>query len=109
MNRKSLGKIFKFVFMTLFVTFIALYISGSTGYFEYQTRKQVALTEKQIKEFEKDVKEGKKVDATKYLEVNQKNYQNKLSGTGLKISETMKKGVNKIVDVSFKFLSNLAG
>ena len=75
---------------------------------EYENRKQVALTKKQIEKFEADVAEGKEVDITKYLKTNERNYQNKLSNTGLKISKVMKQGVNKVVNVSFKFLSDLA-
>lgn len=108
MKRDVLKKIFRYTFLTLFVTFMALYISQSTGYVEYENRKQVALTENQIEKFEKDVAAGKKIDMEKYLKTNEKNYQNNISRLGLKISKITKSGVEKAVDTSFKFLAKLA-
>lgn len=108
MKRDTLKKIFRFCLLTLFVTFMALYISQSTGYVEYENRKQVALTESQIKKFESDVAAGKKVDVEKYLKTNEKNYQNGISKMGLKISNVTKSGVEKVVETSFKFLAKLA-
>ncbi len=108
MKRDTLKKIFRYVFLTLFVTFMALYISQSAGYVEYENRKQVALTESQIKKFEADVAAGKKVDVEKYLKTNEKNYQNGISKFGLKVSNVAESGVKKVVDVSFKFLAKLA-
>lgn len=108
MKRDSLKKIFRFCLLTLFVTFMALYISQSAGYVEYENRKQVALTESQIKKFEADVAAGKKVDVEKYLKTNEKNYQNGISRFGLKISKVTEKGVKTVVETSFKFLAKLA-
>jgi len=108
MKRDNLKKVFKYIFLTLFVTFMALYISQSAGYIEYENRKQVALTESQIKKFESDVAAGKKVDVEKYLKTNEKNYQNGISRFGLKISKVAESGVEKMVETSFKFLAKLA-
>ncbi len=107
MERKILKKTFKYITIILFATFITLYISQSTGYVEYENRKKVALTEKQIKSFEKDVANGKQVDIKKYLKTNEKNYQNTLSKTGLKISEITESGVRKAIESSFKILSKV--
>ncbi len=108
MKRDFLKRLFRLCFLTLFVTFMALYISQSAGYVEYENRKQVALTESQIKKFESDVAAGKKIDVEKYLKTNEKDYQNNLSKAGLKISKITESGVNKVVDTSFKFLAKLA-
>jgi len=108
MKRDLLKKVFRYCLLTLFVTFMALYISQSAGYVEYENRKQVALTESQIKKFEADIAAGKKVDMEKYLKTNEKNYQNAISRTGLKISKLAESGVKKAVDTSFKFLAKLA-
>ncbi|MBQ9011365.1 MAG: hypothetical protein IJ093_01810 [Bacilli bacterium] len=107
MNRKTLNKLFRYVLMICFVTFMALYISQSNGYMEYQNRKQVALTEKQIKKFEEDVASGKKIDIKKYIKTSDKNYQNGLSRIGLKISRVAGSGVKNVVGKTFKFLSKL--
>ena len=108
MNRKILKRIFRYTFLTCFVTFMALYISQSAGYVEYENRKQVALTESQIKKFEADVAAGKDVDVEEYLKTNEKNYQNSLSRLGLKISKVAESGVKSAVDTGFKFLWELA-
>lgn len=108
MNRKLLKKGFRLGIMICFVTFLALFLSQSTGYVEYENSKQVALTEKQIKKFEKDVAAGKKIDMKQYLETNEKNYNNSISRLGLKISKTAENGVKTVVESSFKLLSKIA-
>lgn len=109
MNHKKLNKIFRYAILVSFVTFFALYLSQSTGYFEYRNSKKVALTNKQIEQFEKDVKEGKKVDIEKYIDVNNKSYQNNISKAGLSISKVTEKTIQKIINSSFKVLGNLVG
>lgn len=109
MDRKKLNKIFKFVFLTSFMTFFALYVSVSSGYFEYKNSKKVALTNEQIRQFEEDVNNGKKVDIKKYIDFNNKNYQNKLSKAGLSFSSVTEKCVQKVIGESFKVLSKLVG
>lgn len=107
MKHKRLNKLFKYILFTSFITFLGLYLSQSTGYFEYRNSKKVALTNKQIEQFEKDVKAGKNVDLEKYLDVNNKSYQNNISKTGLSISNVTQKAVRKVIGGSFKFLSKL--
>ena len=109
MKHKKENKIFKYIILTFFITFLALYISQGTGYYEYKNSKKVALTNKQIKKFEEDINKGKNVDLTKYIEINNKSYQNKISKTGLSISNTLEKGVQKLIGESFKVLSKLVG
>ena len=109
MKHKKETKIFKYLLLISFITFSALYISQSTGYFEYKNSKKVALTNQQIREFEKDVSKGKNVDLKKYLEINNKDYQNKISKLGLSISSTSEKIIQKLIDESFKILSKLVG
>ena len=109
MNHKKENKIFKYIVLISFITFLSLYISQSTGYFEYKNSKKVALTNEQIKQFEKDVNEGKNIDITKYIEINNKDYQNKLSKTGLQVSNILEKSVQKFISESFKVLAKLVG
>ena len=82
MKHKKLNKLFRYTILVSFVTFFALYLSQSTGYFEYRNSKKVALTNKQIEKFEQDIKEGKTVDIENYIETNNQNYQNTISKTG---------------------------
>lgn len=109
MNHKKLNKIFRYAIFVSFVTFFALYLSQSTGYFEYRNSKKVALTNKQIEQFEQDVKAGKNIDIEKYIDVNNQNYQNAISKTGLTISNATEKAIQKIINGSFKVLGDLVG
>ena len=109
MKHKKLNKAFRYAILISFVTFFALYLSQSTGYFEYRNSKKVALTNEQIEKFEKDVKEGKNIDLEDYIGVNNKSYQNKVSKTGLSISNATEKVIQKIIGGSFKVLGDLVG
>lgn len=109
MKHKRLNKIFRYSLLVSFVTFFALYLSQSTGYFEYRNSKKVALTNEQIEKFEKDVKEGKNVDIENYIDSNNKSYQNSLSKAGLSISNVTEKAIQKIIGGSFKVLGDLVG
>lgn len=94
-------KISKNILIILFIVFIALFFSQSTGYYEYEQYKKVALTNEQIKQFEKDVKNGKKVDVKDYIGETKKDYGNKVSNTGLKISSEIEKYVKKFINGAF--------
>lgn len=109
MKHKRLNKIFRYSLLVSFVTFFALYLSQSTGYFEYRNSKKVALTNEQIEKFEKDVKEGKNIDIENYIDSNNKSYQNSLSKAGLSISNVTEKAIQKIIGGSFKALGDLVG
>lgn len=100
-------KIFKHVLTFLFIIFIALYISQSTGYYEYEQYKKVALTNEQIEQFEKDVKEGKSVDVKDYVEETKKDYGNKVSNAGLQISKKIEKYVTKFVNSVFDSIASV--
>lgn len=101
------NKLFKNILIFLFVIFIALYISQSTGYYEYEQYKKVALTNEQIKQFEKDVKDGKSVDVKDYISETKKDYGNKISNAGLTISKKIEKYVTKFINGMFDSLSNV--
>ena len=83
---KLMTKIFRISFIILFAVYLTVYVSNKYGYYEYQKHEQVTLTEEQIKKFEQDVKDGKEIDIENYVTDVNKNYQTKLSQTGLNIS-----------------------
>lgn len=85
------NKVFKWTMFFLLITFITLYISQATGYYEYQQSRKASFTAEQIKQFEQDVKDGKPIDITTYLQNTNKNYQNNISKVGLDISEAISK------------------
>lgn len=101
------GKIFRNIMILLFIIFIALFISQSNGYYEYNAYKKVALTNEQIKEFESDLKAGKKIDIKDYIENTKKEYGNTISDTGLTVSLQIEKYIKKAITSSFGVLSDL--
>ncbi len=86
---KIYNKIFKYVFWLLLLTFLTLYFSQSTGYYEFKQQKKVIYTAEQIKKFEADVASGKDVHIEDYMESTNKDYSNKASDIGLSFSETL--------------------
>lgn len=72
-----------------------------SGYYEYTESKKSTLTEDAIKRFEEDVSAGKKISAKDYLS-EEKNYNNNLSHIGMKISNYIEKGFNKIMNSIFQ-------
>lgn len=104
---KLYNNFFKIIFIILSVSFITLYISNSTGYFEYHQRQNVVLTDEKIKQFEEDVKNGINLDLESYLESTKKNYNNKASGFGLFLSNKIEEYAKASIEVAFEFLSEL--
>ena len=107
MKKKKENKLYKFIFMIFFVSFLVIYFSEITGYYQYQSHKKAALTEEQIKKFESDVASGKEVDLTEYLSVDDRNYNNKLSKITSKLSDGISYIVQSGIESAFKFLSKL--
>ncbi|MBQ9072468.1 MAG: hypothetical protein IJY25_04870 [Bacilli bacterium] len=107
MKKKTKNKIFKFIFMIFFLSFIVIYFSELTGYYEFQNHKKATLTEEQIRKFENDVAEGKEVDINEYLVVNNTTYNNKLSKITSKLSDGISNIVESGVENTFKILSKL--
>ena len=103
---KKKTKIFKFIFVMCFVSYLTFYIAGQTGYYEYNARKKMTFTKEQIEKFEQDVKEGKNIDMEEYLKNTDKNYQNKISKATLSLSENISKITRKGINVIFSKIGN---
>lgn len=99
MKKEQIGGMF---FMLLFLMFIGLYFTASSGYYETEERKKTTLTQEQIQAFEKDVADGKKVDIENYLNLNKKDYDNQISSVTLAISEKIGKTFEKGLNSFFK-------
>lgn len=97
--------IVKIIVLTLIIFFIALYCSGLTGYYQYTESKKTTLTEDAIKRFEEDLKNGKEIEAKNYLQ-EEKEYNNKASTLGIKISNLIEKGFNKTMNSLLKEIDN---
>lgn len=102
-ENKKLNKVFKYIFLTLFITYITLYIANINGY--YNERKLTTLTQEQIAQFEKDIKEGNDVRINEYLKENQKKYNNKTSDLGYNFSKTVSKSLSKGIKELFDYLN----
>jgi hypothetical protein len=98
---------FKVIMISFFVIFIVLYLSQSTGYYEFDQYRKMKLTEDKIKEFEQDVKEGKNIDVTDYIESTVSDYHNKASKSGLKFSKFIENSFDKVMGFTHKLIENL--
>lgn len=107
MKKDKKKKFYRFIFMVFFLSFIVVYFSELTGYYEYQNHKKTTLTEEQIKQFEADVASGKEVDINEYLVVENKDYDNGLSKLTSKLSDSISSLIQGGVENTFKFLSRL--
>ena len=74
-----------------FIIFLGLYIASISGYYESQISNKVAITNDAIKEFEEDVLNGKEVDIKTYIVDENKDYSNKITETGDKITGAVEK------------------
>lgn len=101
-KQKKRNKIFRWILFILLLSFVTLYFSQATGYYEYEQSRKTAFTEEQIKQFEQDVKDGKEIDINNYLDNTNKDYQNNISKFTLNISEAiskyMKLGIEKMFE-----------
>lgn len=50
---KLYSKIFKIIFWILLITFLTLYLSQATGYYEYELHQKVVLTEEKLNNLKK--------------------------------------------------------
>lgn len=107
MKKDKKNKIYKFIFWLFFMSFLVIYFSELTGYYEYQNYQKASLTEEQIKKFEEDVKNGNEIDINEYLIINNKKYNNTLSKLASKLSDGISKFVNSGVEYTFKYISKL--
>ncbi|MCM1371173.1 MAG: hypothetical protein NC181_04735 [Clostridium sp.] len=105
-KQKIVNNIFKYLFVVSFITFLTVYFSQSTGYYEYEQRKRKELTEEQIRQFEKDIEEGKEIDINSYLQP-VSNYNNKISDASLSISDTIGNCMSKGIEFIFGGIGKL--
>ena len=98
------NKSFNYTLLILFIMFLALYFSSNFGLIDYQSRRKKELTEAQIKQFEEDIKNNVNVDIKEYIDTNDEEYDNNLSKTTLKISNTIGETIKGTLDFFFKKL-----
>lgn len=108
MKHKKKKKFFKFLLSFLFLVYITIYISESSGYYEFKNYKKATLTKEKIAEFEAELKAGKKVDFDKYMVNVDEDYDNQISNFGYNISNTVSNLINKGVVSIFDTIGKLA-
>ena len=105
--KKKKFSIFRILFYVLFLSYVVLFVSSSTGYYEYKNHKRTVLTEEQIKKFESDIKAGIAIDMNNYVVKDEYSYKNKLSVIAIKLSDKISNIVTGSVKHTFKFMSKL--
>ena len=98
-----MNKTIKIIGIVLFVMFLSVYFSRyNTNYYENRN----VLTEEAIVKFEQDIKEGKDNSINTYLK-EEKDYYNKASTIGLKLSQGIEIGFKKSLKLLFKCMEGL--
>lgn len=104
------NKMFKIIFIVLFLAFIIAYIIEKSGYYEYNLRNKTVLTTESMKQFEKDVSEGKDVTIEDYVVNTSIDYTTRLTRNTNKIStnvnDVLKKGIEGIFKILGKFVDD---
>ena len=93
--------------LTVFLIFLALYYSSNAGLIDYQAKNKTVLTEKQIKMFEEDVKNNVQKKLKKYVENKEEKYDNNISKTTLKLSNTIGETIEGVLNFMFGKLENV--
>ena len=97
---------FRIMALTVFLIFLALYYSSNAGLIDYQAKNKTSLTEEQIKMFEEDVKNNVQIDVKKYIDNKEDRYDNNISKTTLKLSNTIGETIDGILNFVFGKLEN---
>lgn len=104
---KIYSKLFKWSFFILFITFLTLYFSQGTGYYEFKQHQKTVYTKEQIERFEEDVAKGRDVHIEDYAENTKKDYSNKISDLGYYISENLGNAVKKGIEGTFSMIGKM--
>lgn len=99
--KMKVKELIKFGVLVVMILFFSLYFTTMNGYYEVNQSKKSTLTQEAIERFENDVSEGKEIIAKNYLE-EEVDYNNKASKIGLRLSNYVEKGFNKMMNAIFK-------
>lgn len=102
MNKK---KIFKVVFICLFLSFVVSYVIEKTGYYEYNLQNKTIMTNEAMARFEKDIADGKNVREEDYVVSTESDYTSMLTRTTNKVSIKVNKILKKGIESIFKIVS----
>lgn len=105
MIKLKIDKLFKLTFIILIVLFVFLIVASKSGYYEYELSQKRKLTDEAIEKFENDVAQGKSIDINNYLENKEKDYSNKISKLGNRVSDTIETIFSKGIGYIFKYIN----
>ncbi len=94
---------FKIIFILIVLSFLALFTTQVSGYYEYSNSQKTMLTNEAIKKFEEDLKQGKDISINDYVETT--NYSNSLSQVALKISNNLQSLMDKSLKKMFSSIA----
>lgn len=101
-------KIFKGLFIMLFLAFVIGYIIEETGYYEYNLQNKMVMTNESMAKFEEDLKEGKDVMLEDYVVNTEKDYTSSLTRStntiSVKVNDVLKRGIESVFKVLGKFV-----
>ena len=89
------NNLIKIILITFIIVFLGIYLSQMNSYYEYKEFKKSFITQNKIKEFEGDVKDN--IFSNKKYVTKEKNYNNKASIFGIKISRFIEISFNKFM------------
>lgn len=93
----------------LFIVYMALFITQSTGYYELKQHNRMVMTNENMKKFENDVKQGKDISIEDYIDTTKKDYSSRVGDIGNKTSSLIEKVMTKGIKTSFGMLGKLLG
>ena len=99
-------KFYKLILIFVIGIFLLLFFSSSNGYYEYELNKKTNLTQDAILRFEEDIKNGKEIDINEYVVNDNKDYSNKFTKSGLKLSTNINKIFSESVKLLFESIGN---
>ena len=102
-------KFFLILMGLLFIVFLIIYYSSSSKYYEFSNHKKISITNEKIEQFEKDINEGKNVNINDYVKDESKDYSNNLTKVGDFISNNLFDISEKVVKISYNFISKVIG
>ena len=101
-------RVFKILFICLFLSFVVSYVIEKTGYYEYNLQNKTIMTNEAMARFEKDVAEGKDVREEDYVVSTEKDYTSTITRTtnkvSIKVNQVLKKGIEGIFKIIGTFV-----
>lgn len=102
-----MNNFFKGTILTLFIVFVGLYYLSNAGVIDYKAKNKTILTEEQIRAFEEDVKNNVEIDIKKYIDNKEEQYNNGISKTTLKVSNSIGEAVSSILNFVFSKMEDV--